>query len=115
VDEITQSFSRFFIKYTKAELWEGAQKRGIQLYPLLTASDMLEFEQLDLRDYWEEVHHKELNATVTYPGAFVKLSDAPCKIRRRAPLIGEHNEEIYEKEFGFTKEELQVLKEGKAV
>lgn len=115
VDEITQSFSRFFIKYTKAELWEGAQKRGIQLYPLLTASDMLDFEQLNLRDYWQEVHHPELNATVTYPGAFVKLTDAPCKIRRRAPLIGEHNEEIYEKEFGFSKEELQVLKEGKVI
>ena len=115
VDEITQSFSRFFIKYTKAELWEGAQKRGIQLYPLLTTSDMLEFEQLNLRDYWEEVHHPELSTRVTYPGAFVKLTDAPCKIRCRAPLIGEHNEEIYVKDFGYSKEEIQALKQKKVI
>ena len=115
VDEITQSFGRFFIKYTKAELWDGAQKRRIQLYPLLTTSDMLEFEQLNQRDYWEEVHHPELSTKIAYPGAFVKLTDAPCKIRRRAPLIGEHNEEIYVKEFGFSKEEVQVLKQNKVI
>ena len=46
VDEITQSFSRFFMKHTKAELWEGAQKKGIQLYPVFTPKDMLDFPQL---------------------------------------------------------------------
>jgi crotonobetainyl-CoA:carnitine CoA-transferase CaiB-like acyl-CoA transferase len=115
VDEITQSFSRFFLKHTKAELWEGAQKRGIQLYPLLTPSDMLEFEQLNIRNYWEKVEHPELNAFITYPGAFVKLTEAPCKIRRRAPLIGEHNEEIYVKELGFSKEELLAMKQAKII
>jgi crotonobetainyl-CoA:carnitine CoA-transferase CaiB-like acyl-CoA transferase len=115
VDEITQSFSRFFLKHTKAELWEGAQKRGVQLYPLLTPSDMLEFEQLSIRNYWEEVEHPELNATITYPGAFVKMTEAPCRIRRRAPLIGEHNEEIYIKELGLSTEELMVLKQAKVI
>ena len=115
VDEIMQSFTRFFMKHTKAELWEGAQKRGIQLYPLLTSSDMLEFEQLHIRDYWEEVEHPELNATITYPGAFVKMTEEPCRIRRRAPLIGEHNEEIYVKELGVSPEELQVLKQARVI
>ena len=115
VDEITQSFSRFFIKHTKAELWEGAQERGVQLYPLLTTSDMLKFEQLNIRDYWEEVNHPELCTSVTYPGSFVKMTEAPCTIRRRAPLIGEHNEEIYVKELGFSVEDLPVLKQAKVI
>jgi hypothetical protein len=29
---------------------------------------------------------------------------------KRAPLIGEHNDEIYVKELGFTEEELVILK-----
>jgi crotonobetainyl-CoA:carnitine CoA-transferase CaiB-like acyl-CoA transferase len=115
VDEITQSFSRFFLNHTKAELWEGAQKRGIQLYPLLTPKDELEFEQLNIREYWEEVEHPELEATITYPGAFAKITEAPCRIRRRAPLIGEHNEEIYVRELGLPVEELLVLKQAKIV
>jgi hypothetical protein len=32
------------------------------------------------------------------------------KMRRRAPLIGEHNEEIYHGELGISKEQLIALK-----
>jgi benzylsuccinate CoA-transferase BbsE subunit len=115
VDEVMGSFGRFFLKYTKAELWEGAQKRGIALYPLLTPEGMLAFEQLNARGYWEEVEHPELGATITYPGAFAKITEGPCSIRRRAPLIGEHNEEVYVDELGFSKEELLILRQAKVI
>ena len=115
VDEITLSFSRFFLNHTKAELWAGAQKRGIMLYPVLTPKDILEFEQLNIRDYWEEVEYPELGTSITYPGAFAKITEAPCQIRRRAPLIGEHNEEIYIREMGLSTEELLALKQAKVV
>jgi crotonobetainyl-CoA:carnitine CoA-transferase CaiB-like acyl-CoA transferase len=115
VDEITESFSRFFLNHTKAELWEGAQKRGIQLYPLLTPKDELEFEQLSIRDYWEEVEHPELQTAITYPGAFAKITETPCRIRHRAPLIGEHNEKIYVQEIGLSIEELLVLKQANVI
>jgi benzylsuccinate CoA-transferase BbsE subunit len=115
VDEITQSLRRFFITHTKAELWEGAQERGIQLYPLLTPKDMLEFPQLIVREYWAEVEHPELGATVTYPGAFAKMVEAPIRLWHRAPLIGEHNEQIYVKELGLSTEELLFLKQAKII
>ena len=47
---------------------------------------------------------------ITYPGAFVKPSEAAFGIRHRAPLIGEHNEEIYG-ELGFSEGELAILKQ----
>ena len=115
VDEIVESFSRFFMNHTKSELWNGAQERGIQLYPVFTPTDMLEFPQLTVRQYWEEVEHPELGDNIVYPGAFTKLSDGSCKIRRRAPLIGEHNEEIYFGELGLSKEELVLLKQDRII
>ena len=115
VDQVTQSFTDFFLRHTKAELWEGAQKRGIMLYPLLTPSDMLEFEQLKARGFWEEVEHPELGAAFTYPGAFMNLSEEPIKIRRRAPLIGEHNQEIYTRELGLSSGDLLILKQAKVI
>jgi crotonobetainyl-CoA:carnitine CoA-transferase CaiB-like acyl-CoA transferase len=110
IDEITGGFSRLFMSHTKAELWEEAQKRGVQLYPVFTAADMLTFPQLSIREYWEKVEHPELGTTITYPGAFTKLGEGSCGIRRRAPLIGEHNEEIYLKEMGMSKKDLALLK-----
>jgi crotonobetainyl-CoA:carnitine CoA-transferase CaiB-like acyl-CoA transferase len=38
------------------------------------------------------------------------MKETPWKIQRRAPLIGEHNEEVYEKELGLSKEQVTILK-----
>lgn len=115
VDDITGCFARLFIKHTKAELWEEAQKRGVQLYPVFTAADMLSFPQLSARRYWEEVEHPELGMTITYPGAFTKLAEGSCGIRRRAPCIGEHNEEIYISEMGMSPKDLALLAQTGAI
>jgi benzylsuccinate CoA-transferase BbsE subunit len=119
-DEITEDvacqinaiLTKFFSRHTKQELHEGAIKRGIQIVPALTAKETREFPQLAARGYWVEIEHPELETTVTYPGGFVKSTEMTCGIRRRAPLIGEHNEEIYKKELGLSAEELMVLKQS---
>jgi len=111
VDEAREIISNFFKSQTKIELNDGALERRIQLNPLLTPKDQLEFRQLVERDYWIQVEHPELDTEITYPGAFVKLADAECRIRRRAPLIGEHNEEIYTREMGIPAEELVAMKQ----
>jgi len=59
-----------------------------------------------------EVEHPELGTTITYPGAFGIFSEMSPRISRRAPLIGEHNEEIYEKELGISREKLITLKQA---
>jgi crotonobetainyl-CoA:carnitine CoA-transferase CaiB-like acyl-CoA transferase len=57
------------------------------------------------------VEHPELNDTIIYPGAFAKVDGAPINIRRRAPRIGEHNDEVYQKELGISEEQLALLRQ----
>jgi CoA:oxalate CoA-transferase len=52
---------------------------------------------------------------VPLSGVVPKLSETPGKIERRAPLIGEHNEEIYCGLLGFKKEELRRLKKERVI
>jgi crotonobetainyl-CoA:carnitine CoA-transferase CaiB-like acyl-CoA transferase len=104
-------FSTFFKAHSKAELCREALARGIVLFPASTPKDLLEDPQLEARDYWIDVEHPELSSTVRYPGALYKSSEFSWEIRR-APLIGEHNREVYEGELGFSKEELAILKHG---
>ena len=59
-----------------------------------------------------EKEHPELGDTITYPGAFAKFNNNPIEIRRRAPLIGEYNQEIYEEELGMSREQLILLKQA---
>ncbi|MFC1941921.1 CaiB/BaiF CoA transferase family protein [Chloroflexota bacterium] len=114
-EEVRDILSNFFSKHTKNELYEGALERRIMITPLLTPGEQLEFPQLVERDFWVDVEHPELGTKITYPGAFAKPGLGVCGIRFRAPLIGEHNDEIYGKEFGMSTKELVGLKQRQVI
>jgi len=115
IDQLEAPTGKFFLTHTKAELYEGAMERRLILYPVYTTEDILGSVQLAAREYWVELEHPELGTTITYPGAFANASETPSRILRRAPLIGEHNEEVYEKELGISKEELLGLKQAEVI
>ena len=115
VDRLGEPTRRFFMSHTKAELYEGGLKHRALVYPIYTTKDIVESIQLSAREFWAEVEHPELDTTITYPGPFARTSEAPPRVWRRAPLIGEHNREIYEKELGLSREELLILKQAKVI
>lgn len=112
IDRMAEPTIKFFKTHTKAELFEGAIKRRIFLYPVSTAKDIAESEQLAARNFWVKMEHPESGNSITYPGPFIKTSEAQLTMRRRAPEIGEHNTEIYESELGMPREELVILKQA---
>jgi len=110
-NHIEQLMVNFFKSHTKQELYLKGLTLGVMIYPLYTPEDIAKDKQLGERGYWTPIEHPELGETLTYPGVAVKASLTPLQIKRRAPLIGEHNREIYQ-ELGFTKEEMVSLVEG---
>jgi crotonobetainyl-CoA:carnitine CoA-transferase CaiB-like acyl-CoA transferase len=111
-DQIMEPMANFLRGLTKMEFLEEAVKRRIMGYPVSTAKDIVENPQLKAREVWQEVEHPELDTKITYPGSWVKMSESSCEIQCRAPLIGEHNQEIYVKELGLSEDELVMLKQG---
>lgn len=114
-DQMERAFAEFFMRHTKAELYDKALKSGVMLCPLSSVKDITEDTQLQARDYWIQVEHPELGIAISYPGAFFKASEIPCSTARRAPLIGEHNEEIYHGELGLSIDEMCVLKQAAVI
>jgi crotonobetainyl-CoA:carnitine CoA-transferase CaiB-like acyl-CoA transferase len=110
-----EEFQEFFLRYTKAKLLDEGTKRGALIFPCNNTEECLEDAHLAEREYWVTVEHPELGSSIVYPGAPFKLNNAVWKISRPAPLIGEHNEEIYIGELGFSKEELVLLKETNVI
>lgn len=94
LDRISEAFTRFFESKTKSWLLEEAVKSGIMLGPVNTVADVVNSPQLRARDFWTAVAYPEFSATINYPGTPVKMSKTLWRIRGRAPLIGEHNQEI---------------------
>ncbi len=113
VDRVEKVLGEFLIKKTKMELYEeGALKRHLLIGPLYTTKDIWQDKQLRARDFWVPVKHLELGDILTYCGPFVKLTETPIEYRHLAPLIGEHNIEIYQEELGVTREDLVLLRQA---
>jgi len=104
-------FEKFYLTKTKQELFNEAINRRFLLAPVNSTQDLMEMEQLKFRDFWTEIEHPELGTTITYPGAPYKSSVPNYAIRGRAPLIGEHNQEIYGERLGIPPEGLVQLRE----
>jgi crotonobetainyl-CoA:carnitine CoA-transferase CaiB-like acyl-CoA transferase len=110
LDRVTGIIGQFLMTKTKTELLDKAVQESMLIAPVATIADIYASPQLQARGYWQEVEHPEIGETVKYPGAPVKLSGATWQIRCRAPLIGEHNREIYGGELGYSQEQLVLLK-----
>ena len=112
ITEVTDAFTK---SHDKRWVCEEGQKRGIIAIPCNNAKDVVEIPQLVLRNFFVEVEHPELGKTFKYPGAPYRFAETPWKIKRRAPLIGEYNNEIYKKELGFTAAQIASLKKRKVI
>jgi benzylsuccinate CoA-transferase BbsE subunit/naphthyl-2-methylsuccinate CoA transferase subunit len=111
IDRIHGYFARFFKTKTKKQIIEEARSRQIVIQPINSPRDVLEHPQLEARNYWQNLEHAELGASICYPGRFCLPSETACKLWRRAPLIGEHNQEVYQKELGLSDEDFVALKQ----
>ncbi len=92
--KLEEPFGRFYLTKSKQELFHEAVKRKFLLAPVNSTRDLLEMEQLKARGYWTGIEHAELGEVIPYPGAPYHSSAPNYAIRGRAPLIGEHNQEI---------------------
>ncbi len=110
-----ERFEAFFLTHTKDELFQYALKNDLTIFPMCSIKEVMENEQLKYRKFWVEVEHPELSTSLTYPGAPFISTETPWRIKGRAPLIGEHNEEIYGGELGLSKKELASLKRDRII
>ena len=100
---------RFVRAHTTQPMYEEAQRRGLLVAPCNTPEDVVRNPQLNYRQWFTTVVHPELAATIAYPGPPYRLSDTPWRLRRRPPLIGEHNDEVYCRELGLSQQQLAAL------
>ena len=99
----------FFENHTKKEAADEGTRRGINACVANDPADVVGHPQLKERDYWVEFGHPELGNRLRYPKYFFLCDETENYVRLAAPLIGEHNREIYGKELGLSDAEIAYL------
>jgi crotonobetainyl-CoA:carnitine CoA-transferase CaiB-like acyl-CoA transferase len=72
--------------------------------------EVLKDAQFNARDFFQEIDHPVIGST-TYPGLPFKLPETPTIPQGPAPLLGEHNYEVYCERLGYSRQDLVRLRE----
>ena len=95
---------KYAVKLMKALVKEGV-KAGI----VNDARAAVEDEHLIERDYWAYLNHPVVGSTL-YNRAPIMFSETPIEMRKAAPLLGEHTNEVLTGFLGYSDKELEALK-----
>ena len=107
-DLVQATIAEFCMRYTKEELYEEGQRRRISVSPVNTPVEFMESPHTRAREIFIEMEHPEVGKYM-HLGPVPRFSDTPGRVTRTAPLLGQHNEEVYCGELGFSQEELFAL------
>ena len=86
------------------------QKYKLFVTAVMTPKDVVESEHFAERGFWVEVEHP-VTGKQTYPGSPVKMTETPWQVRMPAPLLGQHNQEVYCDRLGYSKQDLMRMRE----
>jgi benzylsuccinate CoA-transferase BbsE subunit len=109
VDHILRVLEQWTRTHTAKELFESAQLMRFPWAPVSPPNEVLRNPQLEAREFFVDVEHPEREASISYPGSPYQFSRFSPSRWKRAPLIGEDNVQIYQKELGLSDEEYRRL------
>jgi len=98
---------------SKADVYHTGQALRMPFGYICDAKDLMESPQYQDRGYFIQIEHPATGA-LTYPGMPLRMGDLEWDIQR-APLLGEHNEEVYCSQLGYTKQDLVVLRSARII
>ncbi len=100
-DEVTAIFGagREALNFVASRLsaydfFVGAQRAGLPVGVIYAPEEAFEDPHFVARGFPTPVEHPEIGRTVRYPGAPYRFEKTPWRIRRRAPRLGEHTDEV---------------------
>jgi len=115
VDLVETTIQEFTMQKTKNELLERALRDGILLTPIANSEEVWTNEQLKARSIWEDVEYPEIGGMISHPSRYIKMSETPTMVYRKAPFVGQHNAEVYCQELNMSAEDLQLLRQSGAI
>jgi len=96
------------------ELTAALQAAGVSAYPVQNCMDLHRDENLEAFGFWHWLDHAHMGPS-PYEGLEHRLSRTPGELRSPAPMLGQHNEEVFGGMLGMSAEEIEQLKRDKVI
>jgi crotonobetainyl-CoA:carnitine CoA-transferase CaiB-like acyl-CoA transferase len=106
-EEAKQHIDEWAADLTRDEIYHLCQREGTPAGPVRNVAEVRAWEQAKARGFFAEIEHPEAGTQV-YPTAPYRFSKTPWA-GSPAPLLGQHNQELYCGRLGFSREDLARL------
>jgi formyl-CoA transferase len=113
IEVLTQIVEEWTIQRTKQEVMKIIGEAGVPCGAVLDSVELLEDPHLRERAMIVTIDHP-VRGKFTMPGCPVKLEDSPVEVTS-APLLGQHNSEVYGSILGFKAGDLESLKRDSVI
>jgi crotonobetainyl-CoA:carnitine CoA-transferase CaiB-like acyl-CoA transferase len=113
-DTITQAMDAWLKGRTTGDALQTLEAARLPAGPVLDLEQVLNDPQVQARAMLEYVDYPGAKKPVPLANPAVRLSVTPGGVRRRAPMLGEHTDEIL-RELSYTASEILALREGGVV
>lgn len=107
--EIQPRVEEWVSQFEKEDLYNLAQSYSVPLAPVRSTADVFNWRQPQERGFFAEIDHAAAGK-LRYPTVPYKLSQTPWRGDRAAPLLGEHNEDVYGGLLGYSREDMARLR-----
>jgi len=107
-DALDAELNRVFSALSLEDALARLQPAGVYAAPVNSAAAVLGDAQISDRGYFVAVD-RAVVGTHLYPGAVPRFSQTPLKADDPAPLLGEHNGDVFRRLLGMTEAELAEL------
>jgi CoA:oxalate CoA-transferase len=102
------------LKYDTEDFFHRVQANGTACAIVCSAEQVYKSPQTQARNFFIEVEHPAAGKLM-YPGHPYIFSKTPPCNNQGAPLLGQHNEEVYCHRLGYAKQDLVKLREAGAI
>jgi len=113
-EELNRLISEWTIQHADYEVTAILQGAGVAAILTLRGDMVSKDPHIKERGLFEEIEHPELGKRLVV-GPPWRLSATPAKVRRPAPLLGEHNQYVLGELLGMTQSEIDQLIEEQVV
>ena len=87
------TYGRFLASKSKAELWDAALERNLLITPSMTIADLVEYEHLEAREFWD-VKPDGKGGEAKHPGGLVKFKNSDADFGGIPATLGQHSDSI---------------------
>ena len=110
-DELREKIHGWTVNQSKDDVYHAGQQVGIATAAVYSPEEVFNSPHEAARGFFVELDHPHVGR-LRYPSRPHRFPDAPALDERAAPLLGEHNPEVYGDRLGYSDAEIESLREG---